>query len=60
MDDKKLQERVPSLEQMNKTSSNLTQGFDDRESEITGDERSSFDKKGAGRGRGVDDQKPAE
>lgn len=61
MDDKKFRERVPSLEQKNKTNTALTQGgFVDREKSEEKDSRSYFDEQGAARRRGVDDENPEE
>lgn len=57
MDDKDFLKRVPSLEQMNKTNADLTQGgFDKVEVDESEDGRSYFDGTGAARRRGIDDK----
>ena len=56
MDDKKFQQRVPSLDQMNKTNKNLTQGGFDLGPEKPDEQGNSyFDSQGAARRRGIDD-----
>lgn len=57
MQDKDFKDRVPSLDRINRTNHNLTQGGFNEDPERD-DPRSWFDEQGAARRRHVDDPKP--
>mgnify|MGYP003611336588 CR=1 FL=1 len=61
MNDKTFSERVPSLDQMNRTNTTLTQGgFLAKEKSVKPDTRSSFDEKGAARREHMDEADPGQ
>lgn len=59
MDDKNFKDRVPDLDQINRTNVTLTQGgFQQSDESQSDDPRSWFDEQGAARRRHIDDIAP--